>query len=146
LLGAVLGLGLLLAGKPAQAQITIQPSPNGEVALVVNFEVKAGTEAEFEQFFRRSVMCSRLEPANIAFNVHRVMGSERSYVLYEIWRSEEALNSHLARPYTKALFATFDRNLTRPVTAGGLHFVADLDPQSRSAPAATDPAARAECR
>jgi Antibiotic biosynthesis monooxygenase len=92
------------------------------------------------------VTCSRLEPGNITFNVHKVMGTERSYVLYEIWRNEAAVNSHFARPYTVALFSMFDRNLARPITEGGLRFVQDLDPQPRSAPATTDPTSLAECR
>jgi quinol monooxygenase YgiN len=145
-LSTVAAAAAFMSSQDAMAQIFLQPSPSGEVALVVNFEVKPGAEAEFEQIFRRSVTCSRLELGNITFNVHRVLGSERSYVLYEIWRSEDALNSHLARPYTKALFAMFDRNLARPLSDGGLRFVADLVPQSRTSSAATDPTSLAECR
>ncbi len=142
-LGAALTVGGLLSSQAANAQITVQPSPNGEVAIVVNFEAKPGAEAEFERVFHRSVTCSRLEPGNITFNVHKILGSERSYVLYEIWRNEGALNSHFARPYTVALFAMFDRDL---VTPQGLRFAQDLAPQPRSAPATTDPNSLAECR
>ncbi len=145
-LGTVAAAGALLSSQAANAQITLQPSKNGEVAIVVNFDVKPGAEAEFEGVFRRSVTCSRLEPGNITFNVHKVLGSERSYVLYEVWRNEAAVNSHFARPYTVALFSMFDRDLVRPITEGGLHFVQDLDPQPRSAPATTDPKSLAECR
>lgn len=127
------------------SEIVLQPSPNGEIALVVNFEVNPGAEAEFEEVFRRSVTCSRLEPGNIIFNVHKILGAERSYVLYEVWRSEEAVKSHFAQPYTIALFSMFDRNLARPLSEGGLRFVQDLDPQPRTPPAATDPADCPEC-
>ncbi len=142
-LGAALAVGASLSSQAANAQIAVQPSPNGEVAIVVNFDVKPGAEADFERVFHRSVTCSRLEPGNITFNVHKDLGSERSYILYEIWRSEDALKSHFARPYTVALFAMFDRNL---VTPQRLHFVQDLDPQPRSAPTTTNPASLAECR
>ncbi len=145
-LSAVVAAGALLSSQAADAQIALQPSPNGEVAIIVDFDVKPGAEAEFESVFRRSVTCSRLEPGNITFNVHKMMGGERSYVLYEVWRSEAAVNSHFARPYTVALFSMFDRNLVRPITDGGLHFVQDLDPQKRAAPATTDPTSLAECR
>lgn len=117
----------------------LQPSPNGEVTLVVNFDVKPGAEAEFEQVFRRSVTCSRQEPGNILFNVHKVLGTERSYVLYEIWRDEAAVNFHFAQPYTVALFSMFERNLARPLSESGLHFLQDLDPQPRPAPAKAGP-------
>jgi quinol monooxygenase YgiN len=128
------------------SEIVLQPSPNGEVTLVVYFEVKPGAEAEFEEVFRRSVTCARLEPGNILFNVHKVFGCERDYVLYEIWRDQAAVKSHFARPYTINLFAMFERNLVRPLSDGGLKFVQDLDPQPRSAPSATDPNQCAECR
>ncbi|WNJ90305.1 antibiotic biosynthesis monooxygenase family protein [Bosea sp. 685] len=145
-LSAVVAAGVCLSSHAARAEIALQPSPNGEVALVVNFEVKPGTEAEFERLFRRSVTCSRLEPGNITFNVHKILGVERSYVLYEVWRNEAAVNSHFARSYTVALFSMFERNLARPITEGGLRFAQDLDPQPRSAPATTGPDSRAECR
>jgi len=128
------------------SEIALQSSPNGEVALVVNFEVKPGFETEFEEVFRRSVTCSRLEPGNVIFNVHKVFGAERSYVLYEVWRDEAAVKSHFERPYTIALFAMFERNLALPLSEGGLKFVQDLDPQPRSVPATTDPNSCAECR
>lgn len=145
-LSTVLAAGAFLSSQGASAQIALQPSPNGEVALVVHFEVKPSAEAEFESVFHRSVTCSRLEHGNITFNVHKILGTERSYILYEVWRNEAALNSHFARPYTVALFSMFDRNLARPLSEGGLRFVQDLDPLPRSTPATTDTTSHAECR
>ncbi|WP_343550828.1 antibiotic biosynthesis monooxygenase family protein [Pantoea sp.] len=145
-LGALIAATTLITSQAAMAQIKLHPSPNGEVAIVVNLEVKPGAEAEFEKVFHRSVTCSRLEPGNITFNIHKVLGTERSYVLYEVWRNEAALNSHFARPYTVALFSMFDRNLVRPLSEGGLNFVQDLQPQARMAPAKTTPDSEAECR
>lgn len=146
LLSAIAAAAALFSAKPAMADIDIKPNTNGQVEIVVDFEVKPGKEAEFEQTFKRSVMCSRLEPGNITFNVHSVIDAPRHYVLYEQWRSTEALNSHFARPYTKALFSMFDRDLVHPVTDGGLRFIQEIDPAQRSAPATTDPASLAECR
>ncbi len=145
-LGALIAATAFISSQAAMAEIVLEPSPNGEVALIVNFEVKPGTEAEFEKVFRRSVTCSRLEPGNITFNVHKILGTERNYVLYEVWRNEAAVHSHFARPYTVALFSMFDRNLARPLSEGGLRFVQDLQPEVRKAPAKTEPASVAECR
>lgn len=143
---SLLTVGVILVPVGAQAQINIKPSANGEVVLVVDFEIKAGMEDEFQRAFKRSVLCSRLEPGNLAFNIHKVHDTERRYVLYEIWRSTEALNTHFETPYTKALFTTFDRVLARPVTEGGLRFLAEIDPAKRPALAKTNPANRPECR
>ncbi len=134
------------AALPAQAQIEIKPThPNGEVSLVVDFEVKPGFEAEFETFFKRSTICSRLEPGNVAFDIHKVVGVNGRYALYEIWRSADALKAHFERPYTKALFAMFERALVKPVTEGGLRFIGDLSPAQRPAPVTGDPSSVAEC-
>lgn len=143
------GIALVLSATitPAQAQIAIEPTnDNGEVVLVVDFEVKEGSEAEFEDYFRRSVTCSRSEPGNVAFNIHRVVDQPNNYVLYEIWRDTEALESHFEQPYTKALFEMFDRTLVRPVTEGGLRFISDLDPAPREPVAASSQEnVRADC-
>lgn len=147
-LGALVAATAVVSSQSALADIEIKAGPSGEVALVVNFDVKPGAAAEFEKVFLRSVTCSRMEPGNVTFNIHKVLGAERQYVLYEVWRNKDALDSHFARPYTKTLFSMFERNLTRPLSegAGGLHFVADMAPVSRPAPATTDPASLAECR
>jgi quinol monooxygenase YgiN len=136
--------GIFISVGTAEGQPAIQPGPNGEVVLVVTFKVKPGAEADFEKAFHRSVTCSRLEPGNVIFNVHKVFGAQRTYVQYEIWRSEDALKSHFGRPYTKALLAMFDRDLAVPL-ARSVNFVVDLDPQPRAAPATTDPASVADC-
>lgn len=147
MVAAVFAGGLAEATAPALAQTPIRATnANGEVVLVVDFEVKPGSEPEFEQVFRRSVTCSRLEPGNVAFNIHKVVDSDRRYVLYEIWRSPADLEAHFAQPYTQALFAMFDRTLVQPVTEGGLRYIADLDSAARPAPVTSDPSSRAECR
>ncbi len=132
---------------PAHAQIEVEPThENGEVSVIVEFVVKAGLQSELEAHLKRSIECSRREPGNISFDVHRVVDEDRRYVLYEVWRSPDALRAHFERPYTKALFAAFDRTLTGPVTEGGLRFIGDLYPELRRAPAVGGPEANPDCR
>jgi quinol monooxygenase YgiN len=145
---AVLALAAVtLTTAQANAQMKIEAtSPNGETTLVVDFEVKPGSEAEFEKAFRLSARCSRLEPGNVVFNFHKVRDQSGRYVLYEIWRSPEALKSHFERPYTKALFKMFETALVKPVTEGGLRFIGEIEPDKRAAPVAGDPSTVAECK
>ncbi len=132
---------------PAQARIDVEPThENGEVSVIVEFVAKVGLQSELEAHLKRSIECSRREPGNISFDVHRVVGEDRRYVLYEVWRSPDALRAHFERPYTKTLFAAFDRILTEPVTEGGLRFIGDLYPQPRQAPAVGGPEANPDCR
>ncbi len=131
----------------ATAQMKIEAtSPNGETTLVVDLEVKPGFETEFEQAFRLSARCSRLEPGNVAFNFHKERDKSGRYVLYEIWRSPAALTAHFDRPYTKALFKMFDRALVKPVTEGGLRFISEIEPANRPAPVTDDPSSVPECK
>lgn len=138
--------GMLAAGVLVTALSTAAPNAQAqseETATVIDFEVKPGAEAEFEKYFLLSARCSRLEPGNVAFNIHRVAGQQQHYVLYEVWRSPEALNAHFERPYTKALFAMFERSLAGEPKDRELR---DLSPATRSAPVSGDPADAAECR
>jgi quinol monooxygenase YgiN len=135
------------AQAPSQAPVGVSPThPNGEVSIVIDYEVKQGFEADFEQHFKRLVECARLDPGNITFDVAKVIGAQRRYVSYAIWRSPAALDSHLKRPYAKALFAMFDRALERPITQGGRRMISDLSPATRPAPVRGDLSDRAECR
>lgn len=132
---------------PASAQIEVRPThPNGEVSLVVDFEVKPGFEKEFETFFARSIKCVRLDPGNAVFAIHKVAGTEGRYVAFNVWRSAAALKSHFERPYTKALLAMQKRALVRQINEGGLRFISDLDPAKRIAPVAGDPSDNPDCR
>jgi quinol monooxygenase YgiN len=130
-----------------QMPVGIQPThPNGEVSVVIDYEVKAGFEEDFESHFKRLVQCARRDPGNVMFDVGKVIGAERSYVSYAIWRSPSALDAHLQRPYAKALFQMFERALRRPITQGGRRFISDLSPAERLPAAAGDPSDHIDCR
>lgn len=134
------------AAAPAQAQVVTKAThPNGEVAFVVDFEVKPGFEAEFERLSQRSAHCARLDPGNAVFEVHKVIGAERAYAYHIVWRSPEALQSHLQRPYTKELVAMFGRALARPLSES-IRYIRDLAPPTRPPAAEGDPADDPVCR
>ncbi len=143
---ASLAIAAGAAALPAQAQVEIKPThPNGEVSFIVDFEVKSGFGEEFETFSRRSALCARLDPGNIAFEIHKVIGAENRYLYYVIWRSPDALRSHLERPYTKALLGMFQRALARPLSES-IRYITDMSPAVRPAPPAGDPFDNPTCR
>lgn len=137
---------IVASGQTAVAQTDIKSThPNGEVSVVFDFDVKPGFEAEFETFFKRSIKCARLDPGNVAFNIHKVVGTERQYLAHIIWKSPEAFHSHLQQPYTKQLLAMFGRTLTKPVSEGR-RYISNLDPAPPKAPAKGDPSDDPDCR
>lgn len=135
-----------ITAAPAPAQNPIEPSPNGEVSVLIEFQVKSGKEDEFEKVFRQTVVCARLEPGNIIYNFHKVIGEPLHYVLYEQWLSVDAVEKHLARNYMKPLFAALDRDLDNPTTDRKRHFLSDMQAATRKEPANTDPSSVAGCR
>lgn len=137
---------LLVAGQAfaADAPPDIKESPNGEVTVVATLEVKPGSEADFEKVSRVSITCSRLEPGNVSFTIHKALDTGKpTYVMYEVWRSKAALQSHFFQPYTQALFGAFKQHLS---ALPAMNFIAELAPAPRSKPAPTDPKVLAECR
>ncbi|WP_165493145.1 putative quinol monooxygenase [Hylemonella gracilis] len=139
--GSLLGAGQAFA---ADAPPDIKESPNGEIAVVATLEVKSGSEADFEKISRMSIMCSRLEPGNVSFTIHKALDTSKpTYVMYEVWRTKAALQSHFFQPYTQALFGAFKQHLSAPPA---MSFIAELTPAPRSKPAQTDPKVLAECR
>ncbi|UFP93680.1 putative quinol monooxygenase [Gloeobacter morelensis] len=142
-------LAMAAAGSPAVAQEKAQAtSPNGETALLVEFDVKPGSEAEFEQALAILTRCAKLDPGAIVFNAHKVRDQAGRYTLYEIWRSPEALMSHWRRPYVKNLLKTAERTLAKPIANGGIvrRFISEIEPAKRSAPVTGDPSSVTECR
>jgi quinol monooxygenase YgiN len=110
--------------------------------------VKPGSEAEFEQALRRLAICARRDPGVIMFNAHRMHDQRGRYMLYELWRSPQALLAHWQRPYVKNLLALADTALLKPPTDGGIdrRYVSELNPAVRAPPSQGDPAEHAGCR
>ena len=100
------------------------------VDLVVLFEVKPDKKDVFVKQFEKSVVKSRPEPGNILFHIHKVKDKENHYVLYERWRSQAALDSHFAEPYTVELFDMFKTALVRPVEEY-LNFITEIGYEER---------------
>ncbi len=95
------------------------------VDLICIFSIKPGMGQIFIDQFRKSIVHSRPEPGNINFFFHTVPGDTSTYVLYERWKSEAALQSHFQEPYTKELFEMFKRTLPQPAEHY-LHYVKEI--------------------
>ena len=85
------------------------------VDLVVIFKVKDGMQKTFIDQFKKSIVHSRREQGNIEFFLHTVHGDDTKFVLFERWRSQDALDFHFAQPYTQELFEMFKSALEQPI-------------------------------
>jgi quinol monooxygenase YgiN len=131
-------------GNTAEPDIPVT-NENGETALFIDIEIKPGTESAFETAVLKSVKCSRFEPGNITFNIHKIYHDERKYMLYEVWRTPEHFKAHLDRPYTKALMDTLAVTMVQPLDAS-LHFAGDFAPAPRMEPGIAEPSKVDECK
>jgi quinol monooxygenase YgiN len=131
----------------AQPSLYDPPMTNdrGETSFMIDIRLKPGTEDEFETVVLRAVRCSRLEPGNIMFNIHKIYGTTGRYMLYEVWRTQQQLRDHLARPYAKRLYALLNQSLEKPLSES-LAFMGDFAPDIRLDPIASDPNRMADCR
>jgi quinol monooxygenase YgiN len=75
-----------------------------EVVLMATFRAFEGREAELEQWLADAVVDAHAnDPGVIRFVLHRVVDDPRTFVVYEWFRSHEALADRKQRPATAAM-------------------------------------------
>ncbi len=131
----------------ANAAETDVPMTNdrGETAILTDIHLKPGTEEAFEIAVLRAVRCTRLEPGNITFNIHKVYRTDRRYVLYEIWRTPDQYRTHLDRPYIRRLVETMERTMDPPPSQS-VQYLGDFAPDIRLDPLSTEPSRMQDCK
>lgn len=101
---------------------TVNDTP---ITLICIFKVKNGMQETFVNQFQKSVANSRPEAGNIDFFFHTVPSDNTTFILYERWRNQSALDYHFEQPYTKELFDMFTRTLPEPA-ANYLNYVVEI--------------------
>ncbi|GMB82431.1 antibiotic biosynthesis monooxygenase [Shinella zoogloeoides] len=83
---------------------------------MVSINVKPGHADEFLEAFRINYEGTRLEPGNLRFDVLRNPEDEHSFVIYEVFRSPEALDEHRRTPHYQECVRRIDPILAGPRT------------------------------
>ena len=83
---------------------------------MVSINVKPGHAAEFLEAFRINYEGTRQEPGNLRFDVLRNPDDEHSFVIYEVFRSNEALDEHRKTAHYQECVRRIDPILTGPRT------------------------------
>jgi quinol monooxygenase YgiN len=73
-------------------------------ALSVEFKVKAGKEKEFEAAFKPCLEATRKEPGCVAYYLNRDPDHPQIYIMYEQFKSLDAIREHLKAKHTAELF------------------------------------------
>jgi quinol monooxygenase YgiN len=75
-------------------------------ALVVRFTVRTGSEAAFDELVAATTAGIRAgEPGTLVYACHRVEGSPRERIFYELYASEGAFQVHENQPHTRHFLA-----------------------------------------
>lgn len=83
---------------------------------MVSINVKPGHAEEFLEAFRINYEGTRLEPGNLRFDVLRNPDDENSFVIYEVFKSPDALDEHRKTPHYRECVRRIDPILAGPRT------------------------------
>lgn len=64
-------------------------------ALYAEFTARPGCEAELAELVRQLTQDVRREPGNVLFDPFTRSAAPRSYVVFEVYRDEDAFRAHL---------------------------------------------------
>ena len=78
---------------------------NHEVILNVHIEAAVGQEEKLVEQLRALVAPTRAEAGCLTYELHRDPKNPTKFMFYERFRSQAALEEHLASPYFKAFVA-----------------------------------------
>jgi quinol monooxygenase YgiN len=91
---------LILISARSSAQGTAKSvGQEGAVCLNVVYTIQAGHENEAVDDLQKLAAETRKEPGNVMFLIHRSLEDPRKFLIYEQYRSQADMDSHLAKDY-----------------------------------------------
>jgi quinol monooxygenase YgiN len=75
-------------------------------ALLVTFKAKAGNEKAIEEAFAPCLIATRKEPGCVAYILNRDTEDPTNYIMYEQFKSIDALAAHMKQKHTETLLKT----------------------------------------
>lgn len=80
----------------------------------VHIRIKPGRVADFLEVFRINYEGTRAEPGNVRFDVLQDPDDENHFVIYEVFKSEAAVDEHRKTEHYKATVAGLDDLMEGP--------------------------------
>jgi quinol monooxygenase YgiN len=82
--------GALMGGRAS----ALQSNSSAHRALFAYLRVLPGTEQQFLNAAQDVIRASRAESGNLVYNMHQSVKDPEQFLIYELFRSEEALQFH----------------------------------------------------
>ncbi len=73
------------------------------VIVLYTAKAKSGKEKELREALISGITGSRHDEGNISYELHEVVGDSETFIFYEQWISQAALDAHLETPALKKL-------------------------------------------
>jgi autoinducer 2-degrading protein len=96
---AVVAVLVLVSARSSAQGTAKNVGQEGAVCLNVMYTIQAGHEDEAVDDLRKLAAETRKEPGNALFLIHRSVEDPRKFLIYEQYRSQAALDTHLAKEY-----------------------------------------------
>ena len=100
--------------------------------FIAHFRAKPGSEQALEKALMACVVPTRAEEGNVNYDLHRGQDDPAVFVIYEGWKSQDALEAHFQTPHFKTLIAAAEGLVAdrgpdnKPFTAEALVMVSDI--------------------
>jgi quinol monooxygenase YgiN len=86
------------------------------LALVVRFDLRPGSEADFDRLVAETTTRIRTEePGTLLYLCHTVQGEPAARIFYELYRDRDAFRAHEDQPHVKTFLAERERHTAGPV-------------------------------
>src|SRR5262245_13991534 len=84
-----------------------EPSPaeSGPFVVIARHRALPGRADAYAQRMLADLARTRAEPGALQFHIHRDRFDPQVFVIYEVWRSVDALRMHFETPYVKQFVA-----------------------------------------
>ena len=93
-----------------------QAAGSDEVIVMLTLQFKPGSAEKVLERMVPSIRLTRAEPGNQEFQLFKMKGSEDTFVVFERWKNQAALEWHWEQLYTKETLALFAEHLVKPLS------------------------------
>ncbi len=98
-----------------------------EVIVTLKLQFKPGSSDHVLRTFLPAIALTRAEPGNNGFQLFKVAGADDTFIVFERWRDQAALDWHWQQPYTKEVLGLFASHLAKPFSeAEDVTYLSDM--------------------
>jgi quinol monooxygenase YgiN len=87
---------------------------SGQISVVCLFKAKENTKQLVREELKKLAALTRKEKGNINYDPHVSNEDDGLFILYENWKDQAALDSHMKEPYLKSWREKTQELLARP--------------------------------